>query len=112
MICDRCGTDTVAWVGDLLNPTGTRCSRCGGTNCQRVEHPDEEIDDEVVPDCPICGDTQVVTMEVEISGAGCAVSYHDEIAVPCPACCGPDPDYQRDLMMERRALEKELPDAE
>lgn len=112
MICDRCGTDTVAWVGDLLNPTGTKCSRCGGTNCQRAELPDEEIEDEVAPDCPVCGDTQVITKAVETRMPGSAVTYPDEIDVPCPSCCGPDPDYQRDLMMERRALEKEFPDAE
>lgn len=112
MICDRCGADAVRWTGPLTNLTGTKCGNCGGTNCQRAELPDGEIEDEVAPDCPVCGDTLVITKAVETRDPGSALSYPDEIDIPCPACCGPDPDYQRDLKMERRALEKEFPDAE
>lgn len=112
MICSLCGADAVKWTGQLTNLTGTKCSNCSGTNCQRADLLDEEIEDEVVPDCPVCGDTQAIPKAVETRDPGCAASYHDEIDVPCPACCGPDPDYQRDIMIERRALEKEFPDAE
>lgn len=109
MICGRCGTDTVAWVGDLLNPTGTRCSGCGGVNCQRAEEPSDE---EPEPDCAECGDTGVVVTPTQTYEPGCFVPHDDEIDVPCPICREPDPDYQRDLMLERRAFAKECPDAE
>lgn len=41
MICTDCGTDTVVWIGDLLNPDGTQCQRCRQKNCQTVCEPME-----------------------------------------------------------------------
>lgn len=38
MICKTCKTDTVMWQGPLHNPTGTKCSNCGGINCQDDDH--------------------------------------------------------------------------
>lgn len=37
MICRHCHTDTVEWVGPLTDLRGTRCRRCGETNCQAIE---------------------------------------------------------------------------
>lgn len=67
MICERCGTDTVEWVGDLLNPSGTRCTRCGGVNCQIVDDCNDCNDC-----CPNCG------------GDGVIYSCFDEIACVDP----------------------------
>jgi hypothetical protein len=47
MICQFCGTDTVAWCGPLTNLTHTRCSQCGSENCQEVELPAEPESTEV-----------------------------------------------------------------
>lgn len=45
MICRTCQTDTVTWQGDLLNPSGTKCSRCGQWNCQEIEEEEPEEDE-------------------------------------------------------------------
>lgn len=46
VICAHCHTETVTWRGPLADLTHTECSRCGGINCQQVERPDAEDDQE------------------------------------------------------------------
>lgn len=62
--------------------------------------------------CPECGGSGVIVKRVQVYEAGCGFPHDDGEEVPCPTCCGPDPDYQRDLMIERREMAKEFPDAE
>lgn len=45
MLCQLCGQDTVIWVGPLTNLTGTKCTNCGGTNCQVLEEPEIDQDE-------------------------------------------------------------------
>ncbi len=71
MICRHCGTDTVVWTGPLVALTGTRCLRCGSTNCQI---------DVADPDCDTCNGLG----EIDERAGGIATSG----VVPCPDCMG------------------------
>ena len=50
MICGNCDRIGIHWVGPYGNLTGTKCPRCGGTNCHRDLQPEER--------CSECGSAE------------------------------------------------------
>lgn len=44
MECEYCG-GLVEWQGPLSNLTHTKCLRCGGINCQKVEAPQDDMEE-------------------------------------------------------------------
>lgn len=45
MVCDNCGRTGIRWMGLLSNLTHTECPHCGGTNCQRMDAPEDDEDE-------------------------------------------------------------------
>jgi len=67
MQCEKCG-GLVTWRGPFSALTHTECERCGGINCQVVEHDPIDEAEEFEADCEADGLVAVPYNAVLIGG--------------------------------------------